>query len=60
MAKATLVSTPLYSLTLTEKEAQFVMSVMQNPMCHPDDEPEETRSMRKELFEALKAAGVPN
>ena len=42
-----------YNLTLNEKEAMWLKALVQNPFCHPDDETEENREMRKLFWEAL-------
>ena len=40
-------------LTLSEKEAMWLKRYVQNPICAPENEPEEDLEMRRKLFEAL-------
>lgn len=42
-------------LTLTEKEARWLMAYIQNPMCDPQDEPAEDAEMRKQFFNSIKS-----
>lgn len=58
MAKVEVLSKPQYSLVLTKEEAEYVMALTQNSMCPPEEEPEDQRTMRYNIFQALKDAGV--
>jgi len=41
------------TLTLNDKEAQWLKGLIQNPMCAPQDEQHEDANMRKALWDAL-------
>lgn len=58
MAKVEVIDKPQYNLVLTKEEAEYVKALMQNPPCPPDEEPEDQRTMRYNIFQALKDAGV--
>lgn len=46
------------TLVLTPGEATQLMNMMQNPVVHPNDEPEEAFAVRQAIFQELKQAGV--
>ena len=41
------------TFTLNEKEAAWLKGFIQNPNCHPDDEPADEREIRYNIFNAL-------
>ncbi|QKN84750.1 hypothetical protein KNV05_gp088 [Vibrio phage River4] len=59
MAKATIKKEVTITLTLTQNEATFLRNMLQNPMCHPDEEEGTVSKMRHELFHALKQVDEP-
>ena len=59
MAKATLVTEPIYELRLTEREAKFIKGLTQNSFYTlPNDEPASECKDRESIFHALREAGV--
>ncbi|QKN84944.1 hypothetical protein AG74_85 [Vibrio phage AG74] len=59
MAKATIKKEVTVTLTLTQNEAMFLRNMLQNPMCHPDEEEGTISKMRHELFHALRQVDEP-
>jgi hypothetical protein len=55
MAGASLVSTPVYELKLSEREAKLIKNSLYNDY---SDEPISERLDRENIFNALKNAGV--
>lgn len=39
------------TLTISEKELELLKALVQNPQCSPEDEPEELRNLRKNLWD---------
>lgn len=58
MAEVAKIDKPVYALTLSKEEARYLLEVLQNPFCSPKDEEPEHRSIRHDVFHALKQAGV--
>ena len=42
------------TFTLNEREAGWLKGFIQNPNCHPVDEPKEDKQIRCDLFNVLK------
>ncbi len=59
MATLTIVEAPIFTLTLTTAEAQFIKALMQNPMLSDySNEPVAEKDIRENIFTLLKDAGV--
>lgn len=44
------------TVSFNEHEARVLMSLIQNPPCDPDDEPNDSRQLREDLFKQLRDA----
>jgi hypothetical protein len=44
-----------YVLVLSEDEARILRGMVQNPMCDPEEEPQEISDLRESIFKALKS-----
>jgi len=43
----------VFVLKLNAREAELLRALVQNPLCDPDDESEEYRELRRNIFEGL-------
>ena len=43
-----------FRIELDQEEAKMLASLIQDPVCNPEDEPEEYTDFRERLFNALK------
>jgi hypothetical protein len=53
MEKLKIIENGKVVLVMTLEEAQFLKSLVQNPNCPLDEEPEDNREMRKMFWDAL-------
>ena len=44
------------TLELNLHEVKWLMSVIQNPACEPDEEPEDSRNFRTTMWDSIKKA----
>lgn len=59
MATVTVISKPVYKLTLSEEEAKYLMRLTQNAYLWDGDiEPDDENAIRTSVFEALHFKGV--
>jgi hypothetical protein len=57
MARVTIVNSPIYNMSLTSKEATYLLAITQNYMGHnPDDETTEEYKLREGIWENLNEA----